>query len=189
MLFRSDAREEIERLQKEAINKGYEKGYNKGFDQGFEEGANKAFKECEDQCNEIKQNALGLIKQSEVQVDDYINENKANIIKLAGVMAESIVHKTIDTSSDKVLSLIKPIIEQYRSTENIILTCHPESLAFLEENIGKLEEANPGARFILLKDINLEKNGCTIENESQIVDLQIGKQINSIIEDLKNMEV
>jgi len=185
----NEAKKEIENLKKEAINKGYEKGYSKGHDDGFKEGVEKAFKECEVQCNEIKEKALGLIRQAEAEVSDYIVENRTNLINLAGEMAESIVHKTIDTSSENVLSLIKPIIEQYEATENIILTCHPDTMTFLEDNIEKLKEANQGIRFILLKDENLEKNGCTIENESQIIDLQIGKQINSIIEDLRNMEV
>lgn len=178
-----NAKEEAAKLQKEATKKGYEEGHNKGH----EEGRNKGYEEGLRQCNQIKQGALKLIEEAELAVEDYYKKNKLEIINLAGTMAESIVHKTVDTSS--VLSLIKPIIEQYESTENIILTCNPDSIAYLEENIKKLEEVNPGARFILLKDTNLEKNGCTIENESQIVDLQIGKQIKSIIEDLKNMEV
>jgi flagellar assembly protein FliH len=87
------------------------------------------------------------------------------------------------------LSLTKGGWSDVAHTTTDFLTCHPDTMTFLEDNIEKLKEANQGIRFILLKDENLEKNGCTIENESQIIDLQIGKQINSIIEDLRNMEV
>lgn len=180
----NEAKVEIEELKKDAVNKGYEEGYKKGRDEGIQQ----ALKDCEESCNEIKQDALKLIKQSEVEVDNYFNESKESIIDLAGVMAESIVHKTIDTSDEKIISLIKPILEQYEGKENIILTCNPDSVEFLKDNIKKLQEINPESRFIILEDNNLEKNGCTIENESQITDLQIGNQINSIIQDLKNME-
>ena len=60
------------------------------------------------------------IRQAEAEVSDYIVENRTNLINLAGEMAESIVHKTIDTSSENVLSLIKPIIEQYESYKKIL---------------------------------------------------------------------
>lgn len=182
------AQEEIAMLQQEAMNKGYEEGYIKGHKEGIDQGIEKGYSESEADRKRIKENALKLIDQAEEEVEEYFEESRKEIVSLAAAMAESIVHKTIDSSDENLLSIIKPIVEQYEGKENILLTCHPDSTSFLKENIEKLEVLCPETRFIILEDANLEKNGCTIENESQIIDLQIGKQINSIIEDLKNME-
>ena len=54
--------------------------------------------------------------------------------------------------------------------------------------VEELKAVCPNGRFIILEDGNLEDKGCTIENESQIIDLQIRKQIDSIIRDLNALE-
>jgi flagellar assembly protein FliH len=183
-----EAEEEIAKYRDEVANKAYEESREEGYEAGYTEGVKKALKDCEEKCNEIKQNALNLLEQAKMEVDAYVRENEQKIIALAADMAESIVHKTIDTSDENILTIIRPIIEQFEGKESIVITCQPENFDFLNENIKKLEEANSEARFILLADGNLEKNGCTIENDSKIIDLQIRKQLDSIIEDLKNME-
>ncbi|WFA07899.1 FliH/SctL family protein [Tissierella sp. Yu-01] len=184
----NEAKAEIKNLQREAIEKAYEEGIKRGFEDGHKQGIEKAFEDCQEQCNEIKKNALDLIEQAERKVKEYFLDNRDRILNLAGEMAESIVHDVIDTSSKNITSLIKPIIQLYEETENIIITCNPDNVEILRENLEELEASCPKARFIILEDNNLEKNGCTIENEAQIIDLQIRKQIDSIIDEMKNME-
>ncbi len=188
----NEAKAEIEKMKEEALNEGYQKGYEHGLQKGIEEGMNqglkKAFEEVQEECNEIKKRALNLLEQAEKQVKEYYIDSKNRIIDLAGDMAESIVHNAIETSSENIVPLIKPIIQLYEDTETIIITCHPNNVEFLKDNVRELEKVCPKARFIILEDGNLEKNGCVIENESQIIDLQIRKQIDSIIDDIRNME-
>lgn len=175
-----EAREEAEKLKKEAIEEGYKEGFKQGYDKGITD--------CLIECKEIKRDALNLIDQAEKEVKRYFSENQDNIIRLAGDMAESIVHTTIDISSESVLLLVKPIIDLNERNELIVITCQPDNFDFLKKNKAKLEVAAPNARFVILKDNNLEKNGCIIENENQIIDLQIKKQVASIIKDILSLE-
>lgn len=172
--------EEAEELKRQAVDQGYKAGFEKGYEESIEA--------CKDECSEIKRNAIALLQQAKENADEYYRENKENLINLAGDMAEAIVHTSIDTSSENILSMIKPIVQMYDKKENIIITVHPDSGEFLKSRIDELKAVCPNGRFIILEDGNLEVKGCTIENESQIIDLQIRKQIDSIIRDLNALE-
>lgn len=177
---RKKAEEEAAIAKQEAAEEGYKDGLKHGYQRGIQE--------AKGVCDEMKKTALDLIQQAKEEVEKYYSENKANIIRLAGDMAENIVNETIDLSSENILMLIKPIINLNERNELIVITCHPDKFEFLKKRKSELELAAPNARFVLLSDNNLEKNGCIIENENQIIDLQIRKQIESIVNDIRSME-
>lgn len=174
-----------QRAQEQGFKEGIEKGYQEGLKQGYEAGLEDSKKEAV----EIKNGARSLLNQAEEEVKAYYLDNKDSIIRLAGDMAEAIVHQTIDLSDENILMLIKPIVQMYERNQRVVFTCHPHNSPYLKERLGELESLIPGSRFIILEDNNLEKNGCLIENENQIIDLQISKQIKSIVDDLNSMEV
>lgn len=173
--------EEAEVIKREAAQQGYRKGLEEGFEKGLAD--------CQDECSRMKNAALDMYKQAEEEVKSYFNDNKEKIIRLAGDIAESIVNTTIDLSSENILLLIKPIIQQYEKNESIIITCHPSKSELLKTKFSELEELSQTARLTILGDGNLDKNTCIIENENQIIDLDIRKQINSIIMEMKDLEV
>lgn len=175
-----DANKEAEKIKHKAYQDGYEDGFKSGYEQ--------AINEAKEEAIEIKNNAMNLIKQANDYISEYISENKEKIIRLAADMAETITHFSIDTSQENILALVEPILQQYRKHENIIITCHPDNSTFIKNKLDKLKNSYPEANFIILKDNSLEKNGCIIENENQIIDLQIKKQINSILEYINNLE-
>ena len=179
-----EARARVEEEVKIAKQQAAEEGYRDGLKHGYQKG----IQDAKPVCDQMKESAMDLIEQAKLEVEKYYNDNKDNIIRLAGDMAESIVNKTIDLSSENILLLIKPIIDLNERNELIVITCHPDNFSFLKKRKAELETSAPNARFVLLSDNNLEKNGCTIENENQIVDLQIKKQIESIIKDIRSME-
>ena len=172
------ARKESEELKLDSKEQGYKAGYEQGYDNGI--------KKAQIEGITIKNNALNLIIQAEQQVQEYFIENHNNVIKLAANMAESIVQNTIDETSENIIMLIKPVLLQFGKKGNIIISCRPENIAYIKSYLHELEYSCPDAKFILLEDSNLEKNGCIIENENQIIDLQIKKQIKSILEEIKD---
>ena len=178
------AKEEADSIKLESEQEGYKDGIRKGFLEGYDKGKEEAQKDCQG----IKENAINILNQAEEHVSEYLEENQERLIRFAGDMAESIVNKSIDSSSDNILMLIKPIIQQYRKREQIIIATHPDNSQFLKGNLNRLKESNEDIKFVILEDSSLEKNGCTIENENQIIDLQIRKQIENIIEEINSLE-
>ncbi|MPW24793.1 hypothetical protein GC105_03180 [Alkalibaculum sp. M08DMB] len=193
--IRKEIYAEIEEIKENIINQAIEeaqelqgKSEEKGYQIGFKLGYEQAVKEAQEEALTIKNNALSMIEQANRYVANYYTDNRVKIIQLAADMAESIVHNTINTSSENIVMLIKPILQQYGKKENIIITCHPDNIDYIRANLHPMESICPDSKFVLIEDFNLEKNGCIIENEHQIIDLQVKKQIEDILEEIKNLE-
>lgn len=183
-LILQNAYEEAEKIKDVANQRGFDEGYGLGFNKGYEEGMEKAYGEGQ----AIKSSAISLLKQAEEEVKKYCHDNKKSIVALAADMAESIVHTTIDASSQNILLLIKPILESYSKKENIIVRCHPHNIDYIRMNLYQLENMCPNEKFIILEDFTIEKNGAIIEDEEQIVDVQIKTQIQSILHEIEKVE-
>ncbi|WP_262429812.1 FliH/SctL family protein [Paratissierella segnis] len=186
------ANEEANNLLEEAKKQGFDKGFKKGCEEGFKEGLtngyNQGILDAKSEASKIKNNAVKIVEDAQESVSDYFRESHDQIIELAADMAESIVHLTIDESSENILMLVNPILQEFGKTENIVITCHPDNLDYLKLYKYKLEEVCPNTIFTILSDANLEKDGCIVENENKIIDLQIRKQLNSILESIKDID-
>jgi len=186
------ANEEANNLLEEAKKQGFDKGFKKGCEEGFKEGLtngyNQGILDAKSEASKIKNNAIKIVEDAQESVSDYFRDIHDKIIGLAADMAESIVHLTIDESSENILMLVNPILQEFGKTENIVITCHPDNLDYLKLYKYKLEEACPNTIFTILSDANLEKDGCIVENENKIIDLQIRKQLNSILESIKDID-
>ena len=191
---------EAEEIALRAKDTGYKEGFNQGLERGMKQGISQGNKkglengylqgiiDAQDEANQIKKNAMDILDKAGDEVEKYMAENQKRIIDLAVQMAESIVHSTIDSSSENLMQLIKPIIQQFRKVDSVIITCNPHSYDYLKKSLYQLERKYEDIKFVLFEDETLEKNGCLIENENQIIDLQIGKQLKNIVEKIKNVE-
>ena len=183
-----EAKKLLEESEKQGFDKGFEKGCEEGFKEGVTNGYNQGISDAKSEASKIKNNAVKIVEDAQESVSDYFRESHDQIIELAADMAESIVHLTIDESSENILMLVNPILQEFGKTENIVITCHPDNLDYLKLYKYKLEEACPNTIFTILSDANLEKDGCIVENENKIIDLQIRKQLNSILESIKDID-
>ncbi|MPM24438.1 hypothetical protein SDC9_70920 [bioreactor metagenome] len=66
----------------------------------------------------------------------------------------------------------------------ITITVRPEDAEAIRANVTEHETDEFTARYIVLSDDTLEKNGCIIECSRSIIDLQIKKQLAAIVADL-----
>ena len=161
---------EKEKALEEARNQGFEEGYMAGKQEGYEE------------TLAFRKNAITMLEEAEALSKEYLEENEEKIIKLSARIAEKIVGETIQTHEDSLMILARPILQEYGKTENVIVTCHPDKVAFMKCQIPEIRSMCPKAHVLILQDRNLEENDILIENENQITDLSIRKQIERFIE-------
>lgn len=175
-----DAIEIRERARKEGYDKGYNKGYNTAYDKAMED----VKKEAED----IKGNALDILKEVKEYRDNYLRENKENIYILAKTMVENIIDYLIDLEDENIILLIKPLLLEYIREEDIIISSNFEGKSLLEKHRDKLKKIAPDTRFIFLEDKAIDKNGFIIENDESIVDLQIKTQIENMFKEISDID-
>ncbi|MFZ7120931.1 MAG: FliH/SctL family protein [Eubacteriaceae bacterium] len=176
--------EEGQKIKQLAKQEGYKIGFDDGYNKGYAQGLNDANIEAV----KIKNQALKIVEQAYREVEEHYINNRKNIIHLAVEMAERITNTTINSSSENIMLLIKPLLQEYGNKENLIIRCHPNNSDFIRGSINDIENLCPKANTIILEDKDLEINGCIVENEHQIVDLQIKKQLEQIKNELEKLE-
>ena len=180
---------EAEKIKEAAQQSGFEEGTQKGYAEGYTAGFEKAMQEGQNEAAILIQHAHAMVQEAEEKLAEYYSEKQNQLIQLAATMAEAIVHQTIDASSDQVLELVKPLLMRMNKTEKLItVTVRPEQEELVQEKLTLLEQKYVEVRFIVLTDHTLEKNGCVIETAHNITDLQIGKQLEKMVQEMKSME-
>lgn len=174
MALMREAQIEIENEREEALAKGYREGYEEGLQKGKEEGYEETLS--------FRDHAMEMLKDAEKMSRAYLEANEEKIIRLSAKIAEKIVQINLDHHGESIMLLARPILQEYGKTENVIITCHPGKVAFMKEHIGEMEKMCPNAHILILQDKNLDVNDMVIENENQITDLTIKKQIARFIE-------
>ncbi|HCX64247.1 MAG TPA: hypothetical protein DHN33_03450 [Eubacteriaceae bacterium] len=175
-------REEIlEMARQEAVQIG-EKARQKASAEGYQEGLQKGYEEAERQTKGMKQQAVKLFEKAKVESEEYLKANENRLIDLSVKIAEKIVHQTIDESSDNLMLLARPILQEFVKSEQVIVSTHPDNVDFIRGFAHDIEKMCPNAHVLILEDGNLERNGMVIENEERIVDLQIRKQLDRFLE-------
>ncbi|SFH51485.1 FliH/SctL family protein [Pisciglobus halotolerans] len=182
------AKEEAAVLKQTAEQEGYAVGQQQGYQEGYTHGYQEAMVKGQAESEQLKQHAVQLLLEAEEQTQLYYKEKKEEWLELAAVMAENIVHETIDASSEKVLSLVYPVIHRLKKEDQLILlTVRPDQKAFVKEKLSHLEQ-QAEARFVVLTDHSLERNGCIIETAHSITDLQVSRQLENMLDEMKKME-
>ncbi|MGB3160693.1 MAG: FliH/SctL family protein [Carnobacterium sp.] len=183
------AAQEAAELKAEAIESGFIEGQTKGYEAGYLAGYQAGMQQAEEESIQMKANIQQMLQDAEAFVENYYKEQKEALLDLAGHMAETIVHATIDASSEQVMDLVKPVIHRLRRENQLIsLSVRPEQNQLVKEKVKELEKEHPEIRFAVLTDNTLDKNGCTIESAHAIVDLQVRKQLDAMLDEMKEME-
>lgn len=181
----SEAQQEASQLKETAEKKGYEEGMVRGYETGYVAG----MKQAEEESQRLRETIHNMLDEAQEVVENYYQSKRTEFLELAGHMAETIVHKSIDVSSEQVMDLIKPVLHRLKREDQFItLMVRPEQKELVKEKVKEFEKENQDIRFAVLSDNTLDKNGCIVENAHAIVDLQVRKQLDAMIAEMKNVE-
>lgn len=186
---KKDMEEELEALREEFLAQtnlemeslkeaAYQEGVAKGTKVGLDEGRQEIYRELDT----LRIEALNKVLDAEQLAKVYLEEHEERILKLAGKIAEKIINVTLEDHEESLMLLARPILEEYGKTENVIISCHPEKVSFIKSYLPEMEKLCPNARILVLEDKNLENHDMIIENENQITDLTISRQIGRFLE-------
>lgn len=187
--LKQEAMLEIENMRQvtyeEALTSGQEEGYQIGFNKGLTDGLEQA----QVQNEALKASIMVMLQQTQAEIKSYQEDTKEEMIKLASRMAEKIVHDHIDASDEGLLKIITPLLYQLDKNEEFVsITTHPKQQPVLEEQLPKIEAISPNTRFLVFADPSLEENGLVLESSRAVIDLQVQKQIDAMLQEFEEME-
>lgn len=185
--------EKFEESQKEGYQKGYEEGLEKGQEAGYQDAFDKGYQdavaEVEIELELKRDRAAKMLEEAHEKMLAYESERKDDFLKLATHMAEKIVNDYIDQSSEGLLAIAKTYFYQLDKEEEFVtITVHPDQRKALEENLDEIKSISPATRFMILGSPSIEENGMLIESSHSIIDLQIKKQLEQMLEEFQEME-
>lgn len=188
-LLIEEAMKEVEQLKEEAYNQAFEEGKKAGFEAGFNQGKETGFNAGKQESERLIKVAQDSITEAQLDIAQYIEEKKDSLLSLSVHMAEKIVHEQLDLLPNGIMELVHPILHQLdRKEDYVSLTVHSSKRLELRNQLPTLEKTYPGIRFIILQDDNVEQYGCVIESAHKVVDVQVKKQLDAMLEEMKERE-
>lgn len=186
------AREDLEKIKKDAHEKGYsqgqKKGRSEGHEEGFKEGHDKGYSEGKDkseilikEANEIKR---GYLKEKE----DTLNSIEKDVIKLVSQITKKVLNQKIEENDETIINLVLKGLESLNSKDDIRIRVSKEDFEKVDsakEDI--LSKVNLISNLTVDVDSNLKRGDCIIESSKGNVDVSVKTQIKIVEEEMQSL--
>lgn len=172
-------------IEKDAYEKGYKEGQANGYEDGYKEAYEENIDRARFESEAIVQEAQEMLLQSKRYMDEYIKENKKNIINLAVSIAEQVLREKFE-EVDSMNSLIEKAILDYGAKKSLIIKVNPIYKDEIESKTKEWkEEHNIQDDIFVLGYEKIEKGNVIIETEKGSVSSGIDTVLDELKKDLK----
>lgn len=163
----------IDELKKEA--------YESGFAAGINEGKNQQLQEFTQTIQAIEQS----VKELNDARSKIWKESEQDILKLAFMIAEKILHREVSLDRTVVIDVVKNAVSCIRDKNDVTIRLNPRDYDFIAEtNPDFLSAQGLAESFILERDDQIRPGGAVVETGSTEIDARLDQQIEMIIETL-----
>ncbi len=108
-----------------------------------------------------------------------------DLVRLAFEVARRLVHHTLETRPEVVVSMVKEAMKSARGRRTLVVSVHPEDLDALLGARRELVESVEGVPVHFEAAPDLERGDCVIETESGRIDARLNTQIAVLREGLR----
>ena len=153
-------------IEKEA----YEKGYAQGINNGYEDGNKQGYAESKEEAKSIIEEAIKKEKE---------------IVKLSLEMAKIITNKNFE-NDESVISLINPVLEQFRGEENIVIKCNGNYIVAIESKVNEWKKSYAiSGEILVLEDPLMELGNAVLEKSTGKVIVGLDVSLEKLEESIK----
>lgn len=169
---------EAERRAQELESEGYDKGYAQGMKDGTETGL-KSMLITKEQMEKLFAALQTIPKRVFKDYHEWFITNTLAI-------ARQVIRKELDTHPKILAHLIGSLLDEVEASQTVTLYLAPKDIELLEAHTGLKETLRQSDRSFSLKpDPQLERGGCRIETELQLLDADIETRFALIEEALR----
>ena len=170
-----------ERKAQELEEQAYQKGYEQGQKDGFEFGQRS--------MSIVKEHLEGLLKELQCLPETLLKEYRDWLIEMCLSISRRIVRRELAADIGQLSQLIDNLLRETVDEHTLTVHVHPDDLDLLEKHLDlKSLAERSGRTFSLKADANLERGGCRLENDVQLLDASIEKQFSFIEQSLRKDE-
>lgn len=164
---------QIDEFKKEAYESGFTAGITEGKNQALQELA-QAFQAIELAVKELKSDRADVWKQSE-----------QDIVKLAFIIAEKIIHREVSVDRTVVIDVVKNAIGCIQDKDDMTIRLNPRDYDYIAETKPDfLSTQGLAESFVLERDDRIQSGGAVIATRYTEVDARLEEQLNKVFESL-----
>lgn len=175
------ARQEAMAIRESAMAEGEslkttetEKGYRHGYDQ--------AIREATAHAEQIMATAWQEAEAARQAKAAYVQGNEQEIVDLAILIAEKIVHCEIDRDSDAVVAIVVAALAKVQDMTHVVVRVHSGDSTAIEAVKPQLYSMIKGLRTLgIEKDDSIARGGCIVETGNGFVDARIEAQMGEVL--------
>lgn len=144
-----------------------------GFAQGHADGQTAASAELDDMLTTMR----GLVDVARAERHKIIEGAEPEIIKLAMLVAEKIVHQQISLDKTVVLSMARAAIARLVNRETVTVRVNPADIETIREQKDKMLANSDIEHLRIVEDNRVDRGGVVMETESGTIDAKIMTQV------------
>ncbi|MEG2017014.1 MAG: FliH/SctL family protein [Clostridium sp.] len=177
----SEANEQAKVIEKKAYESGYEQGTKNGYEDGFKEAYEKNVDKAIAESKRIREESYSTLLEIKSQAEDYIIENKRNILQMAITIAEQVLRVKFE-EKDSMSSLLENVIKEFNQKKDLIIKVNPVYIEELQKNVKEMiAKFDLAQKIFVIPDGAIEKGNAEIETTGGR--LTVG--IDSVLEKVK----
>ena len=144
-----------------------------GFDSGQADGQAAAGAELEEMLVTMR----GLVDVARAERHKIIEGVEPEIIRLAMMLAEKIVHQEIALDKTVVVSMAKAAIARLVNRESVTVRVNPADIETIREHRDRMLASTDLEHLRLVEDQRVDRGGVVMETESGTIDAKVATQI------------
>jgi len=184
--FRSSF-EEMEKIKKEAYEKGFNEGIEKGRlsgePLGYKEGSDKAKKEHDDKLMIFQKNLVSSIENIGLFKEKILNNAKADVLELASMIAKKIIGMEISLQPKVLISIIENSLQSIVAKDKINIFLSKEDYEVIKNEKFTLYNAE---KMIVTADSQLNSGEIRIESDLEQLSYSIDENVTKLTGALKD---
>ena len=170
----------------EAKDQAIEQGFNEGYSEGLKQGQQAGEAQALDEVREHQTQLAGQLNQLMAgYVEDMLSAREQiaeDLLKLSLDMAEAIIMHSVHVQPELIIPVLEKALADIPSlTLPASIHLSPDDLNLVETHLGPSLKQD-GWR--LISDSAIHSGGCTINTQTQSIDLQLSSRIKKLHEQL-----
>ena len=165
---------ELESIQKQAYQEGFELGKKEGFEQTKDE---------LDSNNNSLRSIINLLSEPLKELDDDIVNQ---LSQLSMMVAKQVIRRELHTEQGEIVGIVREAMNALpASTRKIVLNIHPDDAELIRSAFSLGEESvSDELRWKVVEDPMISRGGCKISSENSRIDATVESRMNRIINTL-----
>jgi flagellar assembly protein FliH len=167
----AEIQQKVDKVEKEAFQKGHEEGREQGFQEGQ--------KEIERLVDTLQQ----IISAAIDKRNEIIQESETQVINLVLLIAKKVIKVISENQKNVVINNVVQALRKLKSRGDVVIRVNLSDVELTSEHINDFLKMVENVKSVtVLEDSSVDRGGCIIETDFGQIDARVSSQLHEIEE-------